>query len=77
MPTIWRRSANGIATILRSTCTYDNSKANPFNPNPGKRVRQGPQINDEMGGAFVEWMRPVNSPHEERDEIDPDEKNEK
>lgn len=34
--------------VLRATAWYDNSKANPANPDPTKRVRYGPQTTDEM-----------------------------
>jgi len=38
---------------LRITATFDNSKANPFNPDPNKRVRWGEQTFDEMMVGFI------------------------
>jgi len=46
-------------TEIRCTFTYDNSAANPFNPDPERTVFYGPQIWDEMGGCFFEWARPA------------------
>jgi mono/diheme cytochrome c family protein len=45
-------------TVIRVTSIFDNSKDNPFNPNPAALVRQGPQIWDEMAESWVEWMAP-------------------
>jgi len=59
-------------TVIRSTSIYDNSRDNPFNPDPTKQVRQGPQIWDEMGGVFVEWTRPVAAGAEPREPGDSD-----
>lgn len=44
-------------TVIYCTNVYDNSANNPFNPDPKQRVKNGPQIWDEMGGVFVEWKR--------------------
>jgi hypothetical protein len=49
-------------TLVRCTNWYDNSAANPLNPDPKKRVGPGQQIWDEMAGAFVEWYRPADAP---------------
>jgi hypothetical protein len=41
-------------TRLRVTCTYDNSEANPRNPNnPLKEIRWGEGTQDEMCIAFM------------------------
>jgi hypothetical protein len=45
-------------TVIRVTSIFDNSKDNPFNPNPAALVKQGPQIWDEMAESWVEWMAP-------------------
>jgi hypothetical protein len=45
-------------TVIRVTSVFDNSKDNPFNPNPAATVHQGPQIWDEMAESWVEWMFP-------------------
>jgi hypothetical protein len=45
-------------TTIRAYARFDNSKDNPFNPNPDALVRQGPQIWDEMAESWVEWMAP-------------------
>lgn len=45
-------------TVIRVTSVFDNSKENPFNPDPNALVRQGPQIWDEMAESWVEWMAP-------------------
>ena len=57
-------------TVVRCTCTWDNSDANPFNPDPRKVVRTGPQTWDEMGGCFLEWTRPAAIDQEPRDPDD-------
>lgn len=49
-------------TLIRGIHVFDNSKANPFNPDPTARVRNGPQIWDEMAGVFIEMFSPVDSP---------------
>jgi thiol-disulfide isomerase/thioredoxin len=38
------------------TAWYDNSKSNPANPDPTKRVRWGPQTSDEMHLGYVEFV---------------------
>jgi hypothetical protein len=43
-------------SVLLCTAWYDNSKANPFNPDPSKRVRWGQQTWQEMMIGFVEYF---------------------
>lgn len=43
---------------LRFTATFDNSDANPFNPNPAERVTWGDQTWEEMAVAFFEVAVP-------------------
>jgi hypothetical protein len=45
-------------TRIRVTGTYDNSSANPNNPDPTRAVKDGPQIEDEMLLLAVEWIEP-------------------
>jgi peroxiredoxin/mono/diheme cytochrome c family protein len=40
------------------TAVYDNSSANPDNPDPDAWVRDGAQTTDEMMSLIVEWIRP-------------------
>ncbi|MCH2132849.1 MAG: cytochrome c [Phycisphaerales bacterium] len=42
---------------LHITGTFDNSEANPANPDPGRRVRWGRQTEDEMLICYVEYVR--------------------
>jgi peroxiredoxin/mono/diheme cytochrome c family protein len=42
-------------TTLRCTAHYDNSAANPVNPNPDVTVRAGVQSWDEMFNGYFEW----------------------
>ncbi|HLJ18252.1 MAG TPA: hypothetical protein VKV15_27420, partial [Bryobacteraceae bacterium] len=43
------------STIVKMEFTYDNSAANPHNPNaPPKRVLWGPSTTDEMAGLHIE-----------------------
>ena len=42
---------------LIATAWYDNSAANPANPDPTRNVRFGPQVWDEMMLANFEWWR--------------------
>jgi hypothetical protein len=48
-------------TVVRITSTFDNSAANPFNPDAGKPVYEGPQIFEEMAEALVEYVVPWSS----------------
>ncbi|HEX6881732.1 MAG TPA: redoxin domain-containing protein [Planctomycetota bacterium] len=43
---------------VRVTATYDNSPANPVNPDPHAWVKDGPLTTDEMMSLVVEWIRP-------------------
>jgi mono/diheme cytochrome c family protein len=43
---------------VRVTATYDNSPANPVNPDPTAWVKDGPLTTDEMMSLVVEWIRP-------------------
>ena len=44
-------------TVLRMRYTYDNSEANPENPNhPPRRVTYGPQSSDEMGELWIQML---------------------
>jgi hypothetical protein len=43
---------------LRITSWFDNSAANPNNPDPSQLVVDGPQIWNEMQTLIVEWIRP-------------------
>ena len=42
---------------IECTAVYDNSAANPFNPDPTKRVRWGNQTYEEMMIGFAEYYR--------------------
>ncbi|MEN9815119.1 MAG: hypothetical protein RLZZ412_1101, partial [Verrucomicrobiota bacterium] len=44
---------------VRITAVFDNSAANPANPDPAKRVRWGEQTTDEMMIGYVEYYVPV------------------
>jgi thiol-disulfide isomerase/thioredoxin len=44
-------------TTIECTAVYDNSKANPFNPDPTKRVRWGDQTWEEMMIGFLEFYK--------------------
>lgn len=41
-------------TVLRCTAAYDNSTANPFNPDPNATVKWGEQSRDEMFNAYFD-----------------------
>ena len=44
-------------TTVEMRITYDNSEANPRNPNhPAKRVRAGPRSEDEMGHVWLQVL---------------------
>jgi thiol-disulfide isomerase/thioredoxin/mono/diheme cytochrome c family protein len=47
---------------LRATGWFDNSTANPANPDPLKTVRWGPQTTDEMMLGYVEYYFPDEKP---------------
>jgi hypothetical protein len=42
-------------TILQTMQWYDNSRANPNNPDPDAQVTRGNRTNDEMAGAWVSF----------------------
>ncbi len=44
---------------VRITAVFDNSAANPANPDPTRRVRWGEQTTDEMMIGYVEYYVPV------------------
>ena len=46
-------------SFLRATAWYDNSAANPANPDATKLVRWGPQTTDEMMLGYVEYYVPA------------------
>ena len=57
---------------LHMRYTYDNSAANPRNPNhPPQRVRYGPQSSDEMGELWLQFLprREADMPELQRDFI--------
>ena len=41
---------------IRATATYDNSKDNPFNPDPSKTVRWGEQTFEEMMIGYFDYL---------------------
>jgi hypothetical protein len=44
-------------TVLRAVATYDNSAANPRNPDPTRDVSWGEQTTDEMMIGFFDYYR--------------------
>lgn len=44
---------------IKVTAVFDNSRANPANPDPDKLVRWGPQTFDEMMIGYVEYYTPI------------------
>ncbi len=42
-------------TVLRCVAVYDNSEANPANPDPAATVRAGKQSWDEMFNGYFDW----------------------
>ena len=46
---------------IKITAVYDNSAANPANPDPAKLVKWGPQTQDEMMIGYIEHFVPVGS----------------
>ncbi len=42
-------------TVLTATGVYDNSDANPNNPDPAAEVRAGPQTTDEMFNGYYDF----------------------
>ena len=49
-------------TLLRCTAHYDNSAANPRNPDPSKLVHTGPQSWDEMFNGYFDVVAAEQSP---------------
>ena len=47
---------------LQFTAWYDNSSANPANPDPTREIRWGPQTEDEMHLGYVEYVVPGAKP---------------
>jgi len=45
-------------STVRVTAAFDNSSANPANPDPSAWVKDGPLTTDEMMSLVVEWLRP-------------------
>lgn len=45
-------------SVIKATAWYDNSAANPANPDPTKLVHWGPQTSDEMMLGYVEYYIP-------------------
>lgn len=43
---------------VKITAIFDNSPANPANPDPAKTVRWGPQTQDEMMIGYIEYFTP-------------------
>ena len=41
-------------TVVRCAAVYDNSSANPYNPDPGATVRDGLQNTDEMFNGYLD-----------------------
>ena len=48
-------------TLVKITAIYDNSEANPSNPDATKTVKWGQQTADEMMIGYVEYYTPVSS----------------
>ena len=46
-------------TVIHTTAVYDNSAANPANPNPAVTVRWGDQTVEEMMLGYVEYFVPA------------------
>jgi hypothetical protein len=62
----WQLKYNPVTPIsvkkgdrIRITAWYDNSPNNPFNPDPTREVRWGPQSWDEMLFAFFDYTIPA------------------
>ncbi len=50
--------ALAAGSVIRATAWYDNSAANPANPDPTKTVRWGQQTDEEMMLGYVEYYFP-------------------
>ena len=49
-------------STIKVTAVYNNSESNAANPDPGKRVKWGPQTIDEMMIGYVEYFVPLTEP---------------
>jgi hypothetical protein len=49
-------------TVIGCTAVYDNTAANPNNPNPSATVRDGQQSTDEMFQGMLELAQPTEKP---------------
>lgn len=56
-------------TLLKFAATFDNSAANPANPDPSIAVRWGQQTYDEMIVGYVEYYVPVSQDGSERPKL--------
>ena len=45
-------------TLMRATGWYDNSVANPLNPDPNQSVQFGLQVDEEMMLGYFDWYIP-------------------
>ena len=45
-------------SVIQASGWFDNSAANPANPDPTKTVKWGPQTTDEMMLGYVEYFLP-------------------
>ena len=48
-------------SILECINWFDNSRNNPLNPDPNKKVTYGPFARDEMSQCYLAWQVPVDS----------------
>jgi hypothetical protein len=46
-------------STIKVTAVYNNSESNAANPDPGKRVKWGPQTIDEMMIGYVDYFVPL------------------
>jgi len=46
-------------STIKVTAVYNNSESNAANPDPGKRVKWGPQTIDEMMIGYIEYFAPL------------------
>jgi hypothetical protein len=49
-------------TVIRASAVYDNSAANPVNPDPSATVKYGKQTTDEMFNGYVDFAIPRSTP---------------
>jgi hypothetical protein len=43
-------------TTIEVVAHFDNSRFNPYNPDPDRKVPYGPATHDEMFNAFILWI---------------------